>query len=72
MIPSMGDRGQRYEIRAIGYPVVGSSMVVGWVDTLDSASRVGQMVLKMLGCLVKIYDRRETSAVVVQFPGAMA
>lgn len=52
-----GDRGQRYEVSSIGYPIDGK-MIMGWTEYLTSAEQMAGSFLKAPGCKrVEIRDR---------------
>ena len=44
-----GDRGQRYEVRASGYPNPGDN-VIGWAADLASANRMADSIFKAASC----------------------
>ena len=46
---NVGDRGQRYEIRAIGYPGPGLN-VIGWATTEEGAARMVAAIRQAPGC----------------------
>lgn len=46
---NVGDRGQRFEVRAWGYPKDGWN-VIGWTDDLGGARRWEQSIGKAPGC----------------------
>lgn len=55
---NVGDKGQRYEVRAIGWPKDGES-IVGWCPTLEGAERMASATRTAPGCVVtKIIDRK--------------
>lgn len=54
----VGDKGQRYEVSATGYPFEGQKTVVGWVEQLDGAERMANSLRQAPGCTsVHIRDR---------------
>lgn len=54
---NIGDRGQRYEVRAIGYPEEGES-VIGWSSTRKGAKLIANSIAKASGCKsTSIIDR---------------
>ena len=56
---TVGDRGQRYEIRMTGYPKDGEN-VLGWSNTLDGAEEMKNAILQAPGCTsATIFDRQE-------------
>lgn len=55
---SVGDRGQRFEVRAEGYPKDGWC-VIGWTDDLGAARRWEQSIGKAPSCLrTMTWDRQ--------------
>ncbi len=44
-----GDRGQRYEVRAAGYPNGGEN-VIGWASLLPVANRMADSIFKAPNC----------------------
>ena len=68
---NVGDRGQRYEVRATGYPKDGES-VIGWAPTLDGASNMAAAIRKAPGCTsTAIWDRQENKQVIKMFAGIL-
>jgi hypothetical protein len=68
---NVGDRGQRYEVRATGWPDDGKG-IIGWSATLDGAERMAAGARKAPGCLsTEIYDREEDKSVVTQYAGVL-
>jgi hypothetical protein len=60
---NIGDRGQRYEIRATGYPKPDKS-VIGWATTLAGADDLAASVRRAAGCAsVEIFDRHDNRVV---------
>lgn len=54
---NVGDRGQRYEVRAFGYPKEGQN-VIGWSDTLAGAGKMQSAIRQAPGCTgTEIFDR---------------
>lgn len=57
---NVGDKGQRYEVRATGYPKEGVKSVIGWSDDLDGAERMAAAIRKAPGCTsTTVVDRQE-------------
>ena len=57
---NVGDKGQRYEVRADGYPTSGNDNVIGWHTTYEGAKRMMDAILLAPGCkLARIIDRQE-------------
>lgn len=55
---AVGDRGQRYEIRAIGWPDEGEG-VIGWNENAEGAERTAASIRKAPGCTKAwVIDRR--------------
>lgn len=64
---NVGDRGQRYEIRATGYPKDEKS-VIGWTLKLDDIEKVISALCQAPGCVsVEIFDRQEGKPVITRF-----
>jgi hypothetical protein len=56
---AVGDKGQRYEIRATGYPA-GGEHVIGWTDRMDRAESIAASILKAPSCTAsRIIDRQQ-------------
>jgi hypothetical protein len=56
---NVGDKGQRYEVRATGYPKDEES-VIGWCPTLELAESMAAAIRHVPGCLsTQIFDRQE-------------
>jgi hypothetical protein len=56
---NVGDIGQRYEVRAVGYPKAEES-VIGWASTLDAADDMAAVIRQAPGCTnATILDREE-------------
>ena len=69
---NVGDKGQRYEVLAHGYPKNEEDNVIGWSDTLEGAERMMAAILKAPGCTsVKIYDRQEKVGVIKRYAGTL-
>lgn len=67
----VGDQGQRYEVRATGYPKKGDN-VVGWHVELEGADRMAAAIRKAPGCTsTTIYDREEDHAVITTYAGIL-
>lgn len=68
---NVGDRGQRFEIRASGYPKEGKS-VIGWCDTLGRASEMAAAIREAPGCTsTEIFDRQINQSVITRFAGPL-
>lgn len=66
-----GDCGQRYEIRASGWPDDGDC-VVGWTDDLERAEKIANSIEKEPDCLrTEIFDRQEGVSVISRFRGIL-
>lgn len=69
---NVGDRGQRYEVLAHGYPKRELDNVIGWSDTLEGAEKMMGAILKAPGCTsAKIYDRQEKAGVIKRYAGIL-
>ena len=69
---NIGDRGQRYEVRATGYPHQERESVVGWAETLEGAGTMLDSFCKAPGCTsVIIYDRVEHRDVIRRYAGVL-
>lgn len=56
---NIGDLGQRYEIRATGYPRKDEESVIGWAQDLKHAQEMADSILKAPSCTsTRIIDRR--------------
>lgn len=68
---NVGDRGQRYEIRATGYPKEGEN-VIGWASTLDGAEDMMKSILKAPSCTSStIHDREQGFDVMTRYGGVL-
>lgn len=68
---NIGDRGQRYEIRATGYPKK-EKTVVGWAANLNAAEEMLAAFCRAPGCAsVEIFDRKENGIVISRFAGVL-
>lgn len=68
----VGDRGQRYEVLAHGYPKPELDNVIGWSSTLEGAEQMMSAILHAPGCTsAKIYDRQEKIGVVKRYAGIL-
>ncbi len=55
---NVGDRGQRYEVRATGYPKPDQESVIGWVSTLAGAEQLAKTILLAPSCTgATVFDR---------------
>jgi len=69
---NVGDRGQRYEVLAHGYPKNETDNVIGWSDTLEGAERMMSAILQAPGCTsAKIYDRQEKVGIIKRYGGIL-
>lgn len=69
---NVGDKGQRYEVLAHGYPKNELDNVIGWSDTLEGAERMMNAILKAPGCTSgKIYDRQAKVGVIKRYSGIL-
>lgn len=68
---NVGDRGQRYEVRATGYPKAEKS-VIGWSDTVEGADGMAGAIRHAPSCTsTEIFDRQDGVPVITRFSGAM-
>lgn len=68
---NVGDRGQRYEVRATGYPETEKS-VIGWSTTLDGAENIANAIRQAPGCTsTEIFDREDDRVVITRFAGIL-
>lgn len=69
---NVGDRGQRYEVLANGYPKDQTDNVIGWSDTLEGADRMMSAILRAPGCTsARIFDRQENCGVIKRYGGIL-
>lgn len=55
---STGDRGQRYEVRATGWPKRDEESVVGWTNDIHGADEMAEAASLAPGCTkTLIFDR---------------
>lgn len=63
MLP-IGDTGQRFEVRMVGYPKEGQN-VLGWASTLSGAKAMMAAILQAPGCTgATIFDRARNREVI--------
>lgn len=68
---NVGDRGQRYEVRATGWPQARES-VIGWAWNLHGAERLASAAHKAPGCTsTEIIDRKEHKSVITRYGGVL-
>lgn len=68
---NVGDKGQRYEVRATGYPKAAES-VIGWASTLEGADEMAAAIRLAPGCTsTTIFDREEDRKVITRFAGIL-
>lgn len=69
---NVGDRGQRYEVRATGYPKRDGEAVIGWASTLEGAEKMASGIRQAPGCSsTTIFDRQEKKNVITRFAGIL-
>ena len=69
---NVGDRGQRYEVLANGYPKDQVDNVIGWSDTRDGAKKMMEAILLAPRCTsAKIFDRQENKGVIKRYSGIL-
>jgi hypothetical protein len=67
-----GDKGQRYEVRATGYPKKSEESTVGWSNNLEGAERMAAAIRKAPGCTsTVIFDREANAPVIKQYAGIL-
>ena len=60
---NIGDKGQRYEVRAHGYPKEGRN-TIGWSNSVDGAERLASGILLAPGCSsAEVFDRAEKKVI---------
>ena len=53
-----GDKGQRYEVSAFGYPIEQQWCVIGWTENTSTAATMAKAIALAPGCIKwKIRDR---------------
>ena len=68
---NIGDRGQRYEVRATGYPKAELS-VIGWSSDLDGAEKMAAAIRKAPSCTsTEIFDREKGESVITRYAGVL-
>lgn len=68
---NIGDRGQRYEVRATGYPKDEKS-TIGWAATLEGADELAAAIRQAPGCTsTEIFDRQENKSVITRYAGVL-
>jgi hypothetical protein len=68
---NVGDRGQRYEIRTVGYPRA-DECPFGWSDDLDGAELMMSAALSAPGCRwAAIVDRQTGLQIIQRFGGIL-
>lgn len=68
---NVGDIGQRYEVRATGYPKA-EEWVIGWSDTLEGSDEIASAIRQAPGCTsTTIYDRHENRKVITRYAGVL-
>jgi hypothetical protein len=69
---NVGDKGQRYEVLAHGYPKNELDNVIGWCNTLEGAYEMMKAILHAPGCTsAKIFDRQENKGVIKRYAGIL-
>lgn len=55
---NVGDRGQRYEVLANGYPKNQTDNIIGWSDTIEGATQMMEAIILAPSCTsARIFDR---------------
>lgn len=60
---NVGDRGQRWEVRATGYPKEEQS-IIGWADDISNATAMAAAIRRAPGCVATAIFDRERGMVV--------
>ena len=69
---NVGDKGQRYEVMANGYPKDRTDNVIGWSNTLEGAKQMMDAILLAPGCTsARIFDRQENKGVIKRYAGVL-
>lgn len=67
----VGDQGQRFEVRATGWPA-DKETVVCWTATVEAAHSLMTSILKAPGCRrATIHDRQEKKDVITRYGGPL-
>jgi len=68
---NVGDHGQRYEVRATGYPKP-EQTVIGWSGSLRGAEQMASSIRLAPGCTsTEIVDRQENRSLITQYAGIL-
>lgn len=67
---NVGDKGQRYEIVAEGYPKDGKN-VIGWTDDFEKATAMAASIRKAPSCVSTSVVDRQVEAKITQFTGIL-
>jgi hypothetical protein len=60
---AVGDKGQRYEVRATGYPKPGQN-VIGWASDFERAVGMANAIAKAPTCTAsEVFDREKNKIV---------
>lgn len=69
---NVGDRGQRYEVRATGYPK-DEETVIGWAKELPDAERLAASIRLAPGCIsTSVTDRTNGDQSIVTRAGKIS
>lgn len=69
---NVGDIGQRYEVRAAGYPKKDGEAVIGWSNKLEGAAEMAAAIREHPSCTsTVIWDRQEDRQVIRRFAGIL-
>jgi hypothetical protein len=67
----IGDKGQRYEVRATGYPKAGEN-VIGWSATKEGAKQMADAIRHAPSCTsTTVYDRELNTNVITSYGGIL-
>lgn len=67
----VGDRGQRYEVRATGWPRTEKS-AIGWTDLISKAAQMAASARTNPSCIsTEIFDRQDITSVITRYSGVL-
>lgn len=68
---NVGYRGQRYEVRATGWPKDEKS-VIGWAHEIADAERLAESISRAPGCTsIEIFDLAGGAPVITRYAGIL-
>ena len=69
---NVGDKGQRYEVLANGYPKDQTDNIIGWSNTLEGARSMMEAIILAPRCTsARIFDRQENIGVIKRYAGIL-